>query len=484
MLDASLIEGFAQVYLWKSYDNPQTTPDFHRTMWEEASNEKNKNCAWAAPRGHAKSTSITLAFGLAAIVFRFRDHLMIVSDSEGQAVAQVKEIKNEILENESLCEAFGITGLLKDTETEIIVQFSDGYQCRVIAKGSEQRLRGLKWLGKRPNLVLGDDLEFDEIVSNPERLKKFKSWFFKSLIPSCAHNALIRIVGTILHHDSLLMNLMDDDEWVTHLWSAHEDFDDFTNILWPAQWTEERLRQKRQMFINQGQSDAYSQEYLNQPLASGHTFFDKADFKDLPQNYYHGEMGSELKTYYASVDLAVSQKQTADLAVITIATIDSDGYLDILDVRKGRFGPDLFVEEMFSVAEEYDIELWLVEKGAIQTTIMPFLNKEMGRRQRFFNMHFMTPTKDKMSRAQSIRARMKSGFVRFDKDADWWDYCETEMLHFPRGKHDDFVDTMSQLGLALESLIEPPSQDELDEEEYWAESRESRSQGQNKTTGY
>lgn len=486
--DAKLVEGFAKVYLWDQFDSPAPTPEFHRVMWAEACDDTKKQCAWAAPRNHAKSSAVTLTFGLAAICFRFRDHVLVISDSEGQATAQVKEIKNEILENDRLRAAFGIIGLLKDTETEIIIQFNDGYQARVIAKGSEQRLRGMKWRNKRPNLLLGDDLEFDEIVMNPERLKKFKGWFFKQLIPACAKNALVRIVGTILSFDSLLMNLMTDDQWTTHLWSAHEAFDDFSNILWPEHWPEERLRELRQTMINQGQADAYSQEMLNRPLADGNTFFEEEDLIGIPDkdidDWLNPDFSGRQLVFYASIDLAVSTRQTADLAVITIASLDSDNYLDVADVRKGRFGAEVFVEELFKVAETYDIEMFLVEAGAIEKSLMPFINAEMARRSKFLTFHPMVPSKDKLSRAQSIRARMRAKRVRFDKNADWYEYARMEMLHFPRGKHDDFVDTMSQFGLALDTLITPPTEEDLEEEQWAREERESLSVGRNRVTGY
>lgn len=492
-LDAQLIEGFAKVYLWEQFDEPAATPDFHRVMWTEAADESLPQCAWAAPRNHAKTSAITLTFALAAIAFRFRDHVLIISDSEGQATAQVKEIKNEILENDALRRDFGISGLLKDTEQEIIIIFVDGHQVRVIAKGSEQRLRGMKWRNKRPNLMLGDDLEFDEIVMNPERLKKFKAWFFKQLIPACAKNCLVRIVGTILSFDSLLMNLMEesqkeDPKWRTHLWSAHESFDDFSNILWPEHWPEQRLRELRQSLINQGQADAYSQEMLNRPLAEGSSFFEEDDMVAIPHPLIRDwELDDDTPrqlVFYASIDLAVSIRQSADLAVITVATLDANNFLDIVDVKKGRMGAEVFVEELFRVAEEYEIELFIVEAGAIQKSLMPFINAEMARRGKFLNFHFMTPSKDKQTRAQSIRARMRAKSVRFDKTAGWYDYARMEMVQFPRGKHDDFVDTMSQFGQALDTLITPPSEEDLEEEMWAIQERTSRNDGRNRVTGY
>ena len=60
----------------------------------------------------------------------------------------------------------------------------------------------------RPGLIVGDDMENDEIVMNKDRRLKFKRWFYGALLPCLSDRGKIRIVGTILHLDSLLENLM------------------------------------------------------------------------------------------------------------------------------------------------------------------------------------------------------------------------------------------------------------------------------------
>ena len=82
---------------------------------------------------------------------------------------------------------------MKDTEDDCIVKFTDGTEFRIAAKGSEQKMRGLKWNNKRPDLIVGDDLENDEIVLNTERRQKFKRWFYGALVPSLSQTGVIRI---------------------------------------------------------------------------------------------------------------------------------------------------------------------------------------------------------------------------------------------------------------------------------------------------
>lgn len=476
LLDADLIEGFQKGYLLDRFDDESGTPEFHREMWRMACQDHPK-VAWAAPRGHAKSTSMTLTYGLALILFKVKDFILIVSDTEGQAVKFLAEMKVELQENEDLMRDFRIKGFNKDSETEIELEFQDGHKVCVIAKGSEQKVRGLKWRGKRPNAILGDDLENDEIVLNPERRTKFKNWVFNALLPCGSKHCITRIVGTVLHFDSFLENILGDPLWLTKRYSAHKTFDDFSEVLWPERYDEQHFRNLRQQSINQGKEDGYSQEYLNFPLSSTRSFFKREWFKDYLESDYDSK-----KTYYAGVDFAISKNQKADRTVILVAGVNRAGVVTVEDVRKGRWDAKEIIDELFDVADSYEIQTFVVESGAIQKSIGPFLNDEMVKRNIFLDLMPIVPSKDKEARAKAIQYRTKAGGVRFNKQADWWPELEQELLRFPKGGHDDQVDALAYIGLIVDKLIAPETEEEEEEAE-WAE-LERTERVTNKWTGY
>jgi hypothetical protein len=66
----------------------------------------------------------------------------------------------------------------------------------------------------------------------------------------------------------------------------------------------------------------------------------------------------------------------------------------------------------------------------------------------YINLVEVTPVTDKVSRAQSIAARVAMGKVWFPEGAVW-DKAIEEMLAFPNGLHDDFVDMAAYFGLGL-----------------------------------
>ena len=83
-LTADIIKGFVGTCLIKRFDDASQIPKFHEEMWELCTSDS-KFVAIGAPRGHAKSTSITLSYLLATILFRERRFVLIVSDTEAQA---------------------------------------------------------------------------------------------------------------------------------------------------------------------------------------------------------------------------------------------------------------------------------------------------------------------------------------------------------------------------------------------------------------
>lgn len=435
-----------------------------------------KQVAIAAPRSHAKSTAITHAYTLANILFRERKHIVIVSATESLSIAFLGDIKNELLENTDLREEFGFKRLIKESETEIVGEFDDGHYFRIVSKGSGQRPRGLKWRNTRPDLIVCDDLEDDEQILNKERRDKLKKWFKGALVPALSRGGIIRVVGTVLHFDSLLESLLNSRSWLSRRYRAHNE--DFSFILWPEQWSEADLRAKRQELTDDGTPELYAQEYLNHPIDETTAFFKRSDFSAI-----HNP--DENLTYYFGVDLAVSTAQRADFTVVSIVGVSPTSKLKVVDIRRGRWDALETIDELFLAHQKYNPELVVIERGAIEKAIGPFLYAEMNKRGVFMNLLTETPTKDKSSRAGSLQARMRAGGVEFDKEADWYPTLEEEFLRFPRGKHDDIVDATSWVGLILDKVIEASTKQEIEDEEWEEEfADELFSFGRNAYTGY
>jgi predicted phage terminase large subunit-like protein len=453
-------------------------------MWATCCSDK-KYVAFAAPRGHAKSSSITLGYALAALLFRQRDFLVIVSDTWGQSVEFLRDLKAELLENDGIIKDFETSKALKDSEDDIIFKMRDGHKFRVVARGSEQKVRGLKWNNRRPNMIIGDDLEGDEQVENKNRRDKFFKWFMKALLPCGSDDCLFRIVGTILHFDSALERIMKDPTWVTKRYSAHKSFNDFSEILWPEKFSVERLKEIRKMYTDQGEADGYSCEYLNNPIAEGDSYFRREDLLEMSDDTRKAIREGKLPlVYYAGWDFAVSKDQRADYTVCGVVGVASDNKKYKVDCRRGRWDAKEIVDEMFSVQQAFAPACHFVEGGTINNAIMPFLNTEMGTRGKYLNLVKLNSTKDKITRGRSLQAMTKAHHVIFDHEMSNWDEQNEEYSRFPKGAHDDIVDADSIIAQGLEDIIPAMTDAELDEEDWQREYGRQTETGRSATTGY
>lgn len=504
-LSAEIIKGFVGTCLIKRFDGASQIPKFHEEMWDMCTS-KNQFVAIAAPRGHAKSTSISLSYVLACVLFRERRFVLLVSDTEAQAAMFLGQIKQELQDNQDIIELFGIkkdekgeVKFDKDSETDIIVKFTDGTKFRIIAKGSEQKLRGMLWDGARPDLIVCDDIENDEVVMNKERRNKFRRWVYGALLPCRSQHGIIRIVGTILHMDSFLEGLMPKEndkhtihedlktyskgigtQWRTIKYKAHNS--DFSKVLWPSRRTPEEFRRIRQDYIERGLADVYSQEYLNIPIDESNTFFRKADFNPMRE-----DDRKKVLNYYIAGDFAISEKEHADWTVMVVGGMDEAGILHIKNVIRDRMDGLQIVDTLLALQGVYNPIAIGIEDTQITKSLGPFINRAMIERNIFINIIPLKPSRqDKQTRARSMQARMRAGAVKFDKQAEWYQTYEDELMRFPRDKHDDQVDATAYLGLMIDKIIDAPTKEEIEDEEYERDKNEGglNEQGRNTTTGY
>lgn len=472
------VHNFVKTFLWAKYDEPVPIPEFHHEMWN-AILGGHSQIARAAPRYHAKSTSVTFALTLFLFLFRVKKYGLLVSNTIDQSSLFLGDIKAELLENEPLREAFGIREVIKDAVTDLIVQTNDGHQFRIQALGAEQKVRGRKWRNKRPDYIVCDDLEEDEQVESEDRREKFRKWFNKALLPCLSKSGQIIVVGTILHLDALLMRLMSNEEWNSKLYRAHKGFDDFRERLWPEQWTEEKLKKIRKSFVADGNAEGYSQEYLNDPISHSEAFFKKEDIKDLEE-----EQKKLPTSNYAGVDLAISDEDRSAFTVIVVGGMDEFRRLIIKQVVRFRGDANEIITQMLEVQRLYDIELWKVEQGQISKTLMGPLYEAMEESQTYLNIVPGVPTKDKRSRARAIQARMRAGGVYADKREEWYPAFEQELIQFPKGPYKDQVDAAAWLGIALQELAAGPTSQEQAEDDYDEQMEDYEPSGMSYVTGY
>jgi predicted phage terminase large subunit-like protein len=492
-LTADIIEAFSGVYLSPLYDALSPTPEFHREGWAIYCSD-DPAAALAAPRGHAKSTAFTHDFVLANVCFRDACYVIIIGSSEEMAVEHLGDIANELRDNEELRAEFKIKDFIQDQKTDIIVECIDGYQFRILARGAEQKIRGRKWRGRRPDLIVGDDLEDDEQVENKDRRKKFRKWFFRAAKQALRVGGRIRVHGTILQKDALLMHLCHNSSWKSAIYKAHKSFSDFNEILWPERFSETTLRAIRQEFINEGDSAGYAQEMLNDPRDDEGNYLLVEQFLPVVERHADGRITDHRDDYHkmgVGCDFAVSKADAANRTCFVIGGKTISNYLDILDVRVARWDSKEWIDEIFAIHEAWPDATFFSEDGVIWKSVYPFIEEEMARRDIFIDFVPTLPVKDKATRGQTLRKRMKARRARFNKDASWYAEYEEELLDFSATQEadlDDQFDATVTLARGFEGVILEDSDAMSEEEEEFDMAAQllkgSNSGGRSQTTGY
>ena len=248
------------------------------------------------------------------------------------------------------------------------------------------------------------------------------------------------------------------------------------------------LRRIKRGYVEDGNPEGYSQEYLNQPVDISNLFFNKDYFFDFERASDGKTWVKQKLEYFAAADFAISEKETADYTAIVVGGMSPESIFHIVDVKRFKGDADKIIEELLATQKMYNPYMFTFESGQISQSIGAALNTAMLEKNVIINVNPITPTQSKTMRARSIQARHKCGAIRYDKRTSWYDTFEAELMMVadsgPRGRNDDQFDAFAYLGLTIDQYWDAQSDEELEEEEFAEEWENYHSMGRDKTTGY
>lgn len=289
-------------------------PEFHRNIYSRLTSTTRLACA--APRSFAKTTLVDVIYPcyLALLAIPTRNNIALFSATQSLTIEQLKKVKWEYDNNEALKNLYIKTWRMlphtpAETWREEEIQFTNGVLIQARGAGGQTR-------GKRPNVVICDDLETTEGVRSPDQRKYLDEWFRKDILGLLEPTGQLIVIGTILHHASLLRLLiteMKQHGWRTEKYQAYKGgIQEKGYELWPEKWTHEQLQRRK---AEQG-STYFSAEYMNEPV----------DDATAPIRAEHIRYWQELPDKYSmciAVDPAYSEDAKADWKVAVLVACDS-----------------------------------------------------------------------------------------------------------------------------------------------------------------
>lgn len=211
--------------------------------------------------------------------------------------------------------------------------------------------------------------------------------------------------------------------------------------LWEDRKSIQLLAEAKQM-----DSRVFEALYMGHPSPEEGTYFLEENLIE----YQPEELPKNLR-YYGASDHGASEKQSADPSVLGCVGVDEDDIIWVLpDVVWERMETDRTVEELIVQMRTHKPGLWWLESELISKSFGPFLKRRMIEEQIYqTTLDPQRPSKDKVLRARSIQGRISMKRVRFPASAPWWPAAKRQMLVFPYGANDDFVDWLAWIGLGL-----------------------------------
>ncbi len=404
--------------------------DFHSRWWRFAADRETS--LLLAPRGHGKSTVMTVAYTLRRALDDPDVRVLIASSTQAQASGFLREIKSHL---ESNPEVVRIAGGLKGTpwtETEICLasRTKTAKEPTVTALGALGPV-----ISKHYDLIILDDVVDEESARSRSGRERLFNWYYKVLLPTLEPGGKLRVIGTRYHYDDLYGRLIKRGVPV-YIEKAITGSGESEKALWEEKFPLKALRKKREeagpaIFNSQYQNDV--------SLMQGKIF--------RPEWIRFGPAPPAGRKFQG-VDLAIGLADHNDyFAHVTVAS--SGKSIHLVSIYRSR----LTFEEQFETVKtlfaahdstDFPVVTVGIESNSYQEALVQRLRGD-GR----VPVSSVVQTRDKVARAMRLQGLVQTGRITFPETGAG-DLIE-EMLAFPESGHDDLVDA---LGIAVRMALE------------------------------
>lgn len=447
-------------------------------------NSHHKYTLITASRGFAKTTLTSQIWLPNYIMDTFKDENILIFSSSTQKSQGFMEDTKAALQM-----IINAGFALKKNKWGKVIELinENGAKISLESKSVTQDIRGEKKDFLRPTLVICDDIESKamssqfNVKSNNGRAK-LKDFFYSDLMPSLSEDGRIIVIGTILHKDSLLSNLMENPMWEKVIVPAMENNQSNWKSKFPLNKEEAReistsdnkiisLEEIKEDWFKQGKHSEFYQEYLCSPIADEKKIFDPLFFKYFdgllwgdnesmeisdalykktlliknPQKVItqEGEIGIEKFRICASMDLGSTG---ADESVIIVCGM-YEHKLYVLEALGGHWSPFEKVCAVLEVMKTYKPYKFGIEKAGAQNDF--FYTAKVASEQ------YKTPIpivelshggKAKNIRIAALEPYFNTGKIIFNAKNSNINKLESELLDFDidtEAKKDNYSDALA-----------------------------------------
>ena len=424
---------------------------FHQE-WLEAF-EKNRFTVLLAPRGHGK-TSIVGSYILWRICRNRNIRILIVTINQNKANAMMTFIQENLSKNNRLIDTFGeFRGYSNWSRDQIRVKQLG----RNVIPHNEPTLQVLgvssRVISAHYDLIILDDLTDSDNSRTEVRRRQLEDWYNGDIIGTFLEDTQLINIGTRWHQDDIHNFFVNKEGFKTLTYKALLNEEEVAQgkpakVLWPEHlpWNEEMAIQYEKdpnalnlKFIRAHQGEVYFQmQYQNNIIASGLSKFKPEWVERAITNFrkLDGILPLNLKKYIG-VDIGGEDK-TSDWGVSTVIGVDEKGDIYVIDSVRTHSSPNRQFEIMKALDDKYYAPRIGMESVAQQKHMVSDVAKKNP------NLPIL-PIKsswvnDRETRTDRLSILFETNRIYLNPKLT---YLIDELHVYPRGKHDDSIDSLS-----------------------------------------
>jgi predicted phage terminase large subunit-like protein len=418
------------------------TADFHREIFQAVTDNDIEHLVIVAFRGSGKSTIVSMAYPLWAMVGQMqKKYIVIVSQTQQQAQQHLRNFRAEVESNELFRNDFGN---LEEESNEwgISALTMPHLGAKIIAVSREQGVRGLRNGPHRPDLVISDDVEDTNSVRTREGRNKTYDWFTSEILPIGSLRTKFVTIGNLLHEDSLLMRLKDGFAAGSHdgVYRSYPIEQDGIST-WPGKYPNMDAITKQERRI--GNRIAWEREFRLHIIPNEDQIVTSSMiqyYKTIPT-----ALQGEYRKRAVGVDLAISESDTADYTAMVKLDRRGHGrntkiYILPQPINR-RMSFNSTIDTIHDINKQFGSATFYVESTAYQDAAVQTLKADG------IDTVGVKPKADKRVRLNMIADKIQRGMILFPETG-----CEAliaQMTGFGVEKHDDLMDALTTAVIEL-----------------------------------
>lgn len=418
-------------------------------------------------RGIAKTTLVEYLFWYLAVFNKLPNlgavpYALYISDSIDNGVKRMRKAIDNRYENSKFLRDMIPVINITDTRWEFIN--ADKNKLVVTGHGAKSGVRGTRENGSRPVLAVLDDLISDDDAKSPTVIASVEDTVYKA-IEYALHPTRRKVIwnGTPFNQGDPLYKAVESGSWKVNVYPVCEKFpckrEEFHGS-WEDRFTYDSVNRAYLKAKGLGRLDAFEQEMMLRIHSEEDRLIDDTDIQWFDRNVLMKFIDNY--NVYITTDFATSDKNSADYSVISVWALNYLGQWFWIDGVCEKQLMDKNIDDVFKLAQIYKPVSVGIEVSGQQGGFVSLIQREMIARNIFFPLASqgnaskpgIRPTTQKFIRFNAMVPVFKSKMMFFPeqmKDTDIMNECMTELRLTTRkgfkSKHDDFLDTISMLGV-------------------------------------